>query len=83
MHPIKRIKITHKMSDKTGKHTFIIKLNGLTVLGCCRQITLINYTCNVHLVPMFRSWSSDQQSEGKIPQSGYTEFLKLTQHLMK
>lgn len=44
-----------------GKQTFVIKLNGQTVLSCCWQITLVNNACNVDLVVRFCTWSSNQQ----------------------
>lgn len=63
----KYTKVSHIISNKIGKQTFVVKLNGLTALGCCCKITLVNNTCNIHLVLMFWSWSSYQQSGEKVP----------------
>lgn len=57
--------MTHTALDKVGTQTCAIKLNGLTALRRCSQITLVNNSCNIHLVLMLRSGSSYQQSGGK------------------
>lgn len=49
------------------KQTFVIKLDGLTAVGCCWQIALVNSTCNIHLVLQFCLRSSYEQSAGETP----------------
>lgn len=40
-------------SNKVGKQTFIIKLDGLTAVRCSCKIALVNNTRNINLVLMF------------------------------
>lgn len=54
---------------KTAQQTFTVKLNGLTTLRCCRQITSVNNSCNIHLILVFCTRGSHKQSDGNIKKS--------------